>query len=186
VVREVAGWAPYERRVMELLKVGKDKRALKVCCAALWHTLPRGAPGPLTCKCRAEFTFSEQYRCGSQPLLNSLPACGHVCPCSQRMVVLTHGGIAEAQKMTMCADVQTEARHSLARKEEEGGAFRRAAQDASCREAARVEAAGLLCVCQARHRKPLKPIICTQADANSSCHEGTPVQWAVSAVGWEA
>jgi large subunit ribosomal protein L36e len=35
VVREVAGWAPYERRVMELLKVGKDKRALKVCCAAL-------------------------------------------------------------------------------------------------------------------------------------------------------
>eukprot|EP00892_Ulva_mutabilis_P000303 jgi/Ulvmu1/10273/UM060_0075.1 len=31
VVREVAGWAPYERRVMELLKVGKDKRALKMC-----------------------------------------------------------------------------------------------------------------------------------------------------------
>ena len=31
VVREVAGFAPYERRVMELLKVGKDKRALKVC-----------------------------------------------------------------------------------------------------------------------------------------------------------
>ena len=30
VVREVAGFAPYERRVMELLKVGKDKRALKV------------------------------------------------------------------------------------------------------------------------------------------------------------
>ena len=30
VVREVAGYAPYERRVMELLKVGKDKRALKV------------------------------------------------------------------------------------------------------------------------------------------------------------
>jgi len=30
IVREVAGLAPYERRVVELLKVGKDKRALKV------------------------------------------------------------------------------------------------------------------------------------------------------------
>lgn len=48
VVREVAGWAPYERRVMELLKVGKDKRALKV--SAPWlvqkHTdLHRAARG---------------------------------------------------------------------------------------------------------------------------------------------
>jgi large subunit ribosomal protein L36e len=31
IVREVAGQAPYEKRVMELLKVGRDKRALKVC-----------------------------------------------------------------------------------------------------------------------------------------------------------
>ena len=31
VIREVAGLAPYERRVSELLKVGKDKRALKLC-----------------------------------------------------------------------------------------------------------------------------------------------------------
>lgn len=31
IIREVAGQAPYEKRVMELLKVGKDKRALKVC-----------------------------------------------------------------------------------------------------------------------------------------------------------
>ena len=31
VVRDVAGLAPYERRVSELLKVGKDKRALKLC-----------------------------------------------------------------------------------------------------------------------------------------------------------
>lgn len=29
LVREVCGHAPYERRVMELLKVSKDKRALK-------------------------------------------------------------------------------------------------------------------------------------------------------------
>lgn len=39
VVRDVAGLAPYERRVSELLKVGKDKRALKLCkkkvCALL-------------------------------------------------------------------------------------------------------------------------------------------------------
>lgn len=31
IIQEVAGYAPYEKRVMELLKVGKDKRALKVC-----------------------------------------------------------------------------------------------------------------------------------------------------------
>jgi hypothetical protein len=30
LVREVAGLAPYEKRIIELLKVGKDKRALKV------------------------------------------------------------------------------------------------------------------------------------------------------------
>merc|ERR1711998_643223 len=30
VVREVTGFCPYERRMMELLKVGKEKRALKV------------------------------------------------------------------------------------------------------------------------------------------------------------
>ena len=30
LVREVAGLSPYEKRICELLKVGKDKRALKV------------------------------------------------------------------------------------------------------------------------------------------------------------
>ncbi|KAF5479073.1 hypothetical protein F2P56_005577 [Juglans regia] len=30
LIREVAGFAPYEKRIIELLKVGKDKRALKV------------------------------------------------------------------------------------------------------------------------------------------------------------
>ncbi|KAH9299588.1 hypothetical protein KI387_031270, partial [Taxus chinensis] len=30
MIREVAGFAPYEKRITELLKVGKDKRALKV------------------------------------------------------------------------------------------------------------------------------------------------------------
>ena len=30
LIREVAGFAPYEKRITELMKVGKDKRALKV------------------------------------------------------------------------------------------------------------------------------------------------------------
>ena len=29
IVKEVAGMAPYEKRVAELLRIGKDKRALK-------------------------------------------------------------------------------------------------------------------------------------------------------------
>lgn len=31
VIREVSGFAPYEKRTMELLRISKDKRALKFC-----------------------------------------------------------------------------------------------------------------------------------------------------------
>jgi large subunit ribosomal protein L36e len=39
LVREVTGFAPYEKRVQELLKVSKDKRALKFCKKRLGRTL---------------------------------------------------------------------------------------------------------------------------------------------------
>lgn len=59
LVREVAGFAPYEKRIMELLKVGKDKRALKVAKKKVidsqhspertaWAVEPRLAAGPPT------------------------------------------------------------------------------------------------------------------------------------------
>ncbi|CAO3697684.1 unnamed protein product [Rhizopus microsporus] len=35
VIREVSGFAPYERRLMELIKNSKDKRAKKLCKARL-------------------------------------------------------------------------------------------------------------------------------------------------------
>ncbi|XP_041464340.1 60S ribosomal protein L36-like [Lytechinus variegatus] len=41
LVREVTGLAPYERRCLEFLKVGKDKKALKFCKKRL-GTLGRG------------------------------------------------------------------------------------------------------------------------------------------------
>jgi large subunit ribosomal protein L36e len=31
LVREITGFAPYERRIQELLRISKDKRALKFC-----------------------------------------------------------------------------------------------------------------------------------------------------------
>jgi hypothetical protein len=48
LVREVAGLAPYEKRIIELLKVGKDKRALKVakrkvCITNCWGSIMTAA-----------------------------------------------------------------------------------------------------------------------------------------------
>lgn len=42
IIREVAGLAPYEKRVTELLKVGKDKRALKLCKKKVRSWQPAG------------------------------------------------------------------------------------------------------------------------------------------------
>ena len=39
IVKEVAGLAPYERRVIELLRNSKDKRARKLAKKRVWHFL---------------------------------------------------------------------------------------------------------------------------------------------------
>lgn len=36
VVREMSGHAPYEKRILELLKLGKEKRALKFAKLRVW------------------------------------------------------------------------------------------------------------------------------------------------------
>uniref|UniRef100_UPI003980C9A6 hypothetical protein n=1 Tax=Salmonella sp. s51944 TaxID=3159655 RepID=UPI003980C9A6 len=41
LIREVVGFQPYERRCMELLKISKDKKALRFCKKRL-GTLTRG------------------------------------------------------------------------------------------------------------------------------------------------
>ncbi|WP_187788033.1 60S ribosomal protein L36, partial [Salmonella sp. S146_54837] len=41
LIREVVGFSPYERRCMELLKINKDKKALRFCKKRL-GTLTRG------------------------------------------------------------------------------------------------------------------------------------------------
>lgn len=48
VIREVAGFSPYEKRTMELLKVGKEKRALKLLKVKLgkWMLHPLYVPCP--------------------------------------------------------------------------------------------------------------------------------------------
>lgn len=63
LVREVAGFAPYEKRVMELLKVGKDKRALKVA----------------------------KRKVRSQHLRRPQPYCGNHCGCATRADALSTG-----------------------------------------------------------------------------------------------
>ena len=45
IVKEVMGLAPYEKRVTELLKVGRDKRALKLCKRKVICRLILKAPG---------------------------------------------------------------------------------------------------------------------------------------------
>eukprot|EP00982_Pelagococcus_subviridis_P017687 31556-Pelagococcus_subviridis.AAC.19 len=43
LVRDVVGNAPYEKRLMELLKVGRDKRALKLAKRKPWQHSTRKA-----------------------------------------------------------------------------------------------------------------------------------------------
>ena len=40
VIREVSGYAPYERRIIELMRVGLDKRALKLAKRKVRITIP--------------------------------------------------------------------------------------------------------------------------------------------------
>lgn len=42
LVRDVVGSAPYEKRLMELLKVGRDKRALKLAKRKVRRRKPYG------------------------------------------------------------------------------------------------------------------------------------------------
>jgi hypothetical protein len=52
IIRDVAGLAPYEKRVVELLKVGKDKRALKVAKKKVrrcWRATAGARPRPSRC-----------------------------------------------------------------------------------------------------------------------------------------
>jgi len=66
IVREVAGLAPYEKRVSELLKVGKDKRALKLCKKKV---ISSPCPGcQVECKSVHLRFFSDTQRHGSKHL----------------------------------------------------------------------------------------------------------------------
>jgi hypothetical protein len=84
LVREVAGLAPYEKRIIELLKVGKDKRALKVakrkvCIRKCWgSTMTAAAADPgghathagrSAVKPSADFSYRMLCLCSSVQLL---------------------------------------------------------------------------------------------------------------------
>ena len=69
IVREVVGLAPYERRCTELLKVGRDKRALKLCKRKVCFE-----PGPAAPICKEQSVQSLWviHQCTSCALLQML------------------------------------------------------------------------------------------------------------------
>jgi Ribosomal protein L36e len=103
IVREVAGLAPYERRITELLKVGKDKRALKVAKKKVgpW-TLLSSVRWIMTCTMAAPRLPAQRRR--------------------QHIVML-----APALSDRLAA--ATAARHAPARQAQAGGAVRHHSQD---------------------------------------------------------
>merc|ERR1712039_429898 len=61
LMRDVTGFAPYEKRVMELLKLNKDKRALKFCKKRL-GTHTRGKRKREEIECAEEYEKEEGSR----------------------------------------------------------------------------------------------------------------------------
>uniref|UniRef100_A0A8D2FWF8 60S ribosomal protein L36 n=1 Tax=Theropithecus gelada TaxID=9565 RepID=A0A8D2FWF8_THEGE len=60
MIREVCGFAPYERRAMELLKVSKDKRALKFIKKRVGTHIRVGWENKLPCS-HAPVFYTFQY-----------------------------------------------------------------------------------------------------------------------------
>ena len=86
VISEVAGFSPYEKRVMELLKVGKEKRALKLLKVKL-GALPsaRCVAAPAYCRQGLIESGAERGRgtCVREPMLGPVVSWnvvgGHAC-----------------------------------------------------------------------------------------------------------
>lgn len=89
IIREVMGFAPYERRAMEVLKLGKEKRAQRFCKKRLGThqrgvavrtlhlpPLPQAAP-ELVLPCRASWC---SFRCPDSHMSCSICLC--VCACA--------------------------------------------------------------------------------------------------------